>query len=146
MRWAGLASLTMVLLSGILLLGLGGTHALAQAPAVGNIDELTRQARVVSYVREHQHLPGYYITKQQARAAGWDAREGNLCQVLPGKAIGGDRFGNREQKLPHKKGRVWREADIDYRCGHRGAARLIYSNDGLLYVTRDHYRRFQRME
>lgn len=111
-----------------------------------DIEQLTKQDRVISYLREHQRLPSFYITKKQARAEGWEPSSGNLCSVLPGKAIGGDRFSNREKRLPQKAKRVWREADINYRCGRRQADRLIYSNDGLIYVTRDHYRNFTKME
>ncbi|SQI43290.1 Ribonuclease precursor [Leminorella richardii] len=112
------------------------------ASAEQSIDRLTQQKVVVDYMRQHGRLPDYYITKSQARSQGWDARDGNLCSTLPGKAIGGDRFSNREKRLPQSKGRQWFEADINYRCGHRGAERLLYSNDGLIYVTHDHYQRF----
>lgn len=95
---------------------------------------------MVSYLQQHQRLPDYYVTKKQAREQGWDPRSGNLCAVLPGKAIGGDRFSNREGQLPSAGGRVWREADINYQCGRRGADRLLYSSDGLIFVTRDHYK------
>ncbi|CAI0707313.1 ribonuclease [Serratia entomophila] len=111
-----------------------------------SIDRLTQQQTVVSYLQQHQRLPDYYITKKQAREQGWDPRDGNLCSVLPGKAIGGDRFSNREGQLPSAGKRVWREADIDYRCGRRGADRLLYSSDGLIFVTRDHYKNFIRVE
>lgn len=111
-----------------------------------SIEQLTQQDRVVSYLREHQRLPDFYITKKQARAEGWDASAGNLCSAVPGRAIGGDRFSNREKRLPQKAKRVWREADINYQCGRRQADRLIYSNDGLIYITRDHYRTFTKME
>lgn len=111
-----------------------------------SIEQLTQQDRVVSYLREHQRLPDFYITKKQARAEGWDASAGNLCSAVPGRAIGGDRFSNREKRLPQKAKRVWREADINYQCGRRQADRLIYSNDGLIYITRDHYRNFTKME
>lgn len=114
--------------------------------AAETIDKLTQQNRVVSYLQQHQRLPDYYLTKKQAREQGWDAGKGNLCSVLPGKAIGGDRFSNREGQLPAANNRVWREADINYQCGHRGADRLLYSSDGLIYVTRDHYKNFIRME
>lgn len=110
------------------------------------IDKLTRQDVVASYVRQNKRLPDYYITKSKARSQGWDARDGNLCSVLPGKAIGGDRFSNREGGLPEASGRVWYEADLNYRCGHRGADRLLYSNDGLIYVSRDHYKRFMEVK
>ena len=58
-----------------------------------SIDALTAQSRVVSYVQQHQRLPDYYVTKKAARNAGWQPSKGNLCDVMPGKAIGGDRFG-----------------------------------------------------
>ncbi|ATF52415.1 ribonuclease domain-containing protein [Morganella morganii] len=109
-----------------------------------SIDALTAQSRVVSYVQQHQRLPDYYVTKKVARDAGWQPSKGNLCEVMPGKAIGGDRFGNREKGLPDAPSRQWFEADINYNCGHRGSDRLLYSSDGLIYVTTDHYRSFQQ--
>ncbi|AOV95904.1 ribonuclease N [Edwardsiella hoshinae] len=121
-------------------------HAQDNRQAQVSISQLTRQERVVAYLRAHRQLPDYYITKRQARAAGWDPAQGNLCQVLPGRAIGGDRFANREGRLPQQADRIWREADVNYRCGRRQADRVLYSNDGLIYVTRDHYRHFIRME
>ncbi|HFR4115036.1 TPA: ribonuclease [Yersinia enterocolitica] len=114
------------------------------APA--SIEQLTQHQLVVKYLQSHHRLPDFYITKQQAREKGWNPKEGNLCKVLPGKAIGGDRFSNRERQLPEAKGRNWREADVNYRCGHRGSDRLLYSNDGLIYLTQDHYKHFIRME
>lgn len=114
-------------------------------PVQQSIDQLTRQDVVVDYLVMYQRLPDYYINKRVAQQSGWDARSGNLCDVLPGQAIGGDRFGNREGQLPNKKGRIWYEADINYRCGHRGADRLVYSNDGLIYVTTDHYKNFRQL-
>lgn len=127
----------------------GTDRVIANVPALAegqSIDQLTQQKRVVSYLQQHQRLPDYYITKKQAREQGWDARNGNLCSVLPGKAIGGDRFSNREGQLPTARSRVWREADINYQCGRRGADRLLYSSDGLIFVTRDHYKNFIRVE
>ncbi|HGM4959895.1 TPA: ribonuclease [Serratia liquefaciens] len=127
----------------------GNDRAITNVPAVAegqSIDQLTQQKKVVSYLQQHQRLPDYYITKKQAREQGWDARNGNLCSVLPGKAIGGDRFSNREGQLPAARSRVWREADINYQCGRRGADRLLYSSDGLIFVTRDHYKNFIRVE
>ena len=97
---------------------------------------------MVAYIKQHRKLPDYYISKQEARRHGWNASKGNLCKVLPGKAIGGDIFTNREGKLPQKKGRKWFEADLNYQCGHRNADRLLFSSDGLLFVTFDHYKTF----
>jgi len=110
-----------------------------------DISVLTQQQRVADYLRQHRQLPGYYIRKGEARQQGWDPSKGNLCQVLPGRAIGGDRFSNREGGLPQKSSRRWFEADVNYACGRRGADRLLYSSDGLIYVTRDHYRHFQQV-
>ncbi len=110
-----------------------------------DIASLTSEQRVVSYLQQHQRLPDYYIGKNAARRQGWDPARGNLCQVLPGRAIGGDRFSNREGSLPEKQGRNWFEADTNYRCGHRGSDRLLWSTDGMIYATHDHYRHFERI-
>ncbi|ELZ5938724.1 ribonuclease [Providencia stuartii] len=112
---------------------------------VQQIDELTKQANVVGYMQKHHQLPRFYVTKKEARWAGWNPKQGNLCDVLPGKAIGGDRFSNREQRLPIAPNRQWYEADLNYNCGHRGADRLLYSSDGMIYITRDHYKSFQEI-
>ncbi len=109
-----------------------------------SIAELTDEKVVVSYLKAHQHLPGYYITKSMARKKGWIPHKGNLCKVLPGKAIGGDYFGNREGELPGRKGRKYYEADINYHCGRRGSERVVFSNDGLIFVTKNHYKSFQQ--
>ncbi|KEY59978.1 ribonuclease domain-containing protein [Serratia sp. DD3] len=118
----------------------------APAAAAESIDKLTEQKRVVSYLQQHRRLPDYYITKKQAREQGWNSRKGDLCSVLPGKAIGGDYFSNRERQLPTTNKRVWYEADINYQCGHRGSDRLLYSSDGLIFATNDHYKNFVRVE
>ena len=91
---------------------IGGNPAVVQAQTGQrqSIDRLTQQQTVVSYLQQHQRLPDYYVTKKQAREQGWDPRSGNLCAVLPGKAIGGDRFSNREGQLPTAGGRVWRSS------------------------------------
>lgn len=117
----------------------------AQKPQTSSakIDELTKESVVVPYVKQHGKLPGYYITKKDAREKGWVASEGNLCNVLPGRAIGGDVFSNREGNLPTKSGRTWYEADLNYNCGRRNADRLVFSNDGLVFVTHDHYKTFE---
>jgi len=109
------------------------------------IDALTQAERVADWLVQHQRLPDFYLTKVAARRQGWVPDKGNLCEVLPGHAIGGDRFSNREQQLPRQAGRQWYEADVNYRCGRRGADRLIYSSDGLIYLTRDHYRSFSKV-
>ncbi|WP_241607661.1 ribonuclease domain-containing protein [Rosenbergiella australiborealis] len=106
-----------------------------------NTDPLT----VAHYLQAHQRLPDFYIRKGEARRQGWIAAKGNLCEVLPGRVIGGDRFSNREGQLPNASGRVWQEADVNFRCGHRNSDRLLYSSDGLIYLTTDHYHSFQQV-
>ena len=93
------------------------------------------------YIKTYGHLPKNYITKKQAEALGWEG--GSLRDYAPGKCIGGDRFGNYEELLPQKKNRVYKECDVDtLGKDSRGAKRIIYSNDGLIYFTADHYKSF----
>lgn len=98
----------------------------------------------VTELRRSGRLPERYVTKDEAEDMGW--RPGSdLCDVDPDASIGGDRFGNRERRLPERQGRRWREADLDFDCGRRGAKRLVFSNDGLIYVTVDHYDSFTKV-
>ena len=97
---------------------------------------------VAAYLLTYGHLPSNFITKRDARAAGWDG--GSLEPYCPGKCIGGDRFGNREGLLPDAPGRVWTECDINtLGARSRGAERLVFSNDSLIYYNGDHYDSFQ---
>ena len=98
---------------------------------------------VAVYIAAYKKLPGNYITKDQAERLGWRSSAGNLWQVADGKSIGGDRFGNYEGRLPDARGRAWRECDIDYSGGYRGGKRVLYSSDGLIYYTEDHYNTFE---
>lgn len=109
-----------------------------------DIRHLTDENIVIPYVKRYHHLPDCYITKREAREQGWNPAHGNICDVLPGRAIGGDRFINRGHSLPDIPGRKWFEADINFDCGRRNAGRLLFSSDGLVYVTKDHYRTFIR--
>ncbi|MBM3522573.1 MAG: ribonuclease [Alphaproteobacteria bacterium] len=98
----------------------------------------------VKRLRSTRRLPDRYMTKAEAERAGW--RPGSdLCRSAPGRTIGGDRFGNFERRLPSAQGRSWREADLDFNCGRRGAKRLVFSSDGLIYVTIDHYESFREV-
>lgn len=98
--------------------------------------------QAVESVAETGKLPEKWITKRQAKDLGWSPGV-KLGKVAPGKSIGGDRFGNREKRLPAAPGRVYFEADLNYRGGKRGANRLIYSSDRMIYVTVDHYKTFE---
>lgn len=109
-----------------------------------SIDELTKESVVIDFLKKHQKLPNYYISKKDAREHGWEPGKGNLCDVLPGKAIGGDKFSNREKKLPVRNGRQYYEADLNYSCRNRNADRIVFSNDGLIFITHDHYQTFEQ--
>ncbi len=99
---------------------------------------------VAEYLSIYKKLPKNYITKKEAKKLGWHG--GSVEKYAPGKAIGGGYFGNYEKRLPEKKGREYRECDIDtLGKKKRGPKRLIYSNDGLIYYTGDHYRTFEKM-
>lgn len=102
----------------------------------------TDKEHVAAYIHKYGCLPSNYITKNKAEDLGWVSSKGNLNKVAPGKSIGGDKFGNYEKLLPTKKGRQYYECDIDYKKGSRNAKRIIYSNDGLIYYTSDHYESF----
>ncbi|MBO5066567.1 MAG: phage head morphogenesis protein [Clostridia bacterium] len=93
-------------------------------------------------VKNRNKLPQNYISKQEAKSKGWRSSFGNLHIVAPKATIGGDVHQNKENKLPQKVGRVWYEADVNYLGGRRNSHRLIYSNDGLIFITYDHYLTF----
>lgn len=125
-----------------------GPTARTHNPAQGGVSDITAETapqKVAAWIHQYHRLPDYYIRKGEARHDGWDPSDANLCDVLPGKAIGGDHFSNREGRLPDAAGRRWYEADVNYRCGHRNADRLLYSSDGLVFLTTDHYRTFTRI-
>ena len=105
--------------------------------------EYTSKDEVAAYLNEFGHLPDNFITKKEAQALGWESKEGNLDEVAPGKSIGGDYFGNYEEVLPDAEGRTYHECDIDYEGGFRNAKRIVYSDDGLIYYTEDHYETFE---
>lgn len=97
---------------------------------------------VASVLRKTGKLPDRFLSKKEARQLGWVPEQGNLNEVALGKSIGGDHFGNYEGKLPEKKGRSYREADVHDSPNRRGAERLVFSNDGLIFYTPDHYKTF----
>lgn len=122
-------------------------EAPAASPAEASIDEdgvYTTKEDLALYIHTYGHLPSNFITKAEAQAAGWSG--GSLERCCPGKCIGGDRFGNREGLLPSAKGRTWTECDVNtLGARSRGAERIVFSNDGLIYYTSDHYDSFQQL-
>ena len=88
----------------------------------------------------NKRLPQKFVTKREAKELGWKpGRDLWSVKALRSSSIGGDRFGNHERRLPDRK---WREADLDYRGGHRSGKRIVFSTDGKRMVTVDHYQTF----
>jgi len=100
---------------------------------------------VAVYLTLYDELPQNYMTKKAAQKLGWVSSKGNLWDVAYGCSIGGDRFGNYEGVLPDKNGRKWTECDIDFEGDYRGAKRIVFSNDDLIYYTDDHYKTFEKV-
>ena len=110
-------------------------------PALDPDGSYTTKEDVALYIHLYGKLPSNFITKSEARKLGW--KSGGLERYAPGKCIGGDTFGNREGLLPKASGRTYRECDIDtLGKSSRGAKRIVFSNDGLIYYTDDHYESF----
>ena len=99
---------------------------------------------VALYIHTYGCLPDNFVTKAEAEDAGWSG--GSVEKYIPGAAIGGNRFGNREGLLPDAPGRSWTECDINTNgASGRGAERIVFSNDGLIYYTSDHYESFEQL-
>ena len=113
-----------------------------KAQTIDRNGSYTSKDDVALYIHTYGELPQNFITKKEAERLGWDG--GSLERYAPGKSIGGSYFGNYEGKLPKKKGRTYHECDIDTKGKRsRGPKRIVYSNDGLIYYTPDHYETFE---
>lgn len=117
--------------------------------AIFNLEKLEGQINVIELssiarsLRDEDKLPPKYLTKNQARALGWQpGRAFNDIADLRGRALGGDHFGNYEKRLPAGK---YYEADLDYLGLKRNAKRLVYENYESMYVTIDHYESFEQV-
>ena len=102
----------------------------------------TTKEDVALYIHLYGHLPDNFLTKKEAEKLGWPG--GSLEPYAPGMCIGGSRFGNYEGLLPEAESRTYTECDIDtLGAEKRGAKRIVFSNDGLIYYTEDHYKSFE---
>jgi ribonuclease T1 len=121
------------------------------APDMDSAEEIAEDGSYTSpedvalYLHTYEKLPGNFITKKDAEALGWDSKKGNLWEVADGMSIGGDRFGNYEGLLPEEDGLTYKECDVNYAGGFRGAERIIFSNQGDIYYTGDHYESFEQL-
>ena len=112
------------------------------SPALPEDGTYTSREDVALYIHLYGHLPPNFITKKEAEQLGWTG--GSLEPFAPGMCIGGSRFGNYEGLLPQREGRSYTECDIDtLGADKRGAKRIVFSNDGLIYYTEDHYESFE---
>ena len=119
------------------------TEAVADAGDTIDPDgSYTSKDDVALYLYTYGELPSNFMTKKEAQTLGWPG--GGLDDYAYGMCIGGDRFGNYEELLPDADGRTWTECDIDtLHANSRGAKRIVFSNDGLIYYTDDHYESFE---
>ncbi len=118
------------------------TTTLLKEPTIDRNGSYTTKEDVALYIHTYGCLPSNFITKKEAQALGWEG--GSLEPYAPGKCIGGNYFGNYEGLLPEKSGRTYTECDIDtLGAKSRGAKRIVFSNDGLIYYTADHYETFE---
>lgn len=114
------------------------------AAAIEEDGEYTDSDDVALYIHTYKHLPGNYITKSEARDCGW--RGGNPTDQCAGKSIGGDVFGNREGTLPEiPYGEKYYECDVNYHDDSRGDDRLVFTENGAVYFTSDHYNTFEQL-
>ena len=105
----------------------------------------TSRDEVALYLHTYGKLPKNFISKKDAEEQGFRFGEGDFGEAFPGMSVGGSRFGNYEGQLPEKSGRRYYECDIDYQGGRRNAKRIVYSNDGLIFYTDDHYKSFTQL-
>lgn len=102
----------------------------------------TSKDKVALYIHTYHKLPSNFITKSYATVLG-GLLERPLLRAHYRKCIGGDRYFNYEGSLPEKENRKYYECDINtLGAQSRGTERLVYSNDGLIYYTPDHYNTF----
>lgn len=129
----------------LVLIALVGCQSHTQVDALDPNGSYTSKEDVALYIHTYGELPDNFITKDEAYDLGWNSKKGNLWDVAPGKSIGGDYFGNYEGSLPKAKGRSYYECDIDYDGGYRDGKRIVFSDDGLIYYTEDHYESFEEI-
>ena len=113
-----------------------------ETPVIDEDGAYATKEDVALYIHTYGHLPQNFISKKEAQSLGWEG--GSLEPYASGKCIGGSHFGNYEGILPEKDGRSYTECDIDtLGADKRGAKRIVFSNDGLIYYTEDHYETFE---
>lgn len=144
-KWTALL-MAMLMLCMSLFSGCTAEQGSESQTEVYTIDEngsYTTPEDVALYLHTYGDLPDNFITKKEAEKLGWDNKKGNLWEVAEGKSIGGDKFGNYEGILPEED--TYHECDVNYEGGYRGGERIVYSDDGDIYYTADHYDSFEQL-
>lgn len=144
-KWTALL-MAMLMLCMSLFTGCAAEQGGESQTEVYTIDEngsYTTPEDVALYLHTYGDLPDNFITKKEAQALGWDNKKGNLWEVAEGMSIGGDKFGNYEGILPEED--TYHECDVNYEGGYRGGERIVYSQDGDIYYTADHYESFEQL-
>lgn len=121
------------------------TESVIEELSVEKDGRYTTPEDVAEYIHTFGTLPSNFITKKEAQKLGWDSKKGNLWDVTNHMSIGGDYFGNYEGLLPEADGRKYTECDVNYEGGYRGGERIVFSNDGLIFYTDDHYESFTQL-
>ncbi len=98
------------------------------------------------WIKYYGKLPDYYVSREEAKTLGWRRKKANFGEVSPGKMLFGGIYKNKNGHLPTASGRTWYEADINYKSGKRNKSRILFSNDGLFFVTYDHYETFYEIK
>ena len=139
---AGLCALASVAFCGVRLFGPDSAQARSAGSTVIEDAQYGTKEDVASYIHQFGHLPPNYVTKLEAELAGWEG--GSLESIMPGFYIGGDRFYeefNPRLDIIDITGRYYMECDVNSEgLEERSSERLLYSNDGMVYYTPDHYR------
>jgi hypothetical protein len=109
----------------------------------------TSKDSVAAYIYLFHKLPANYINKSAAQEL-YEAKGNtftkwnfNPLNVL-GYMVGGDVYYNNEKKLPVIS-MVYYEADVDYFGDNRGTKRLVWTTDGAVFYTANHYETFVKL-
>ena len=111
------------------------TTTTTQPPFDGTVEEdgiYDSADEVGLYIHLYGKLPQNYVTKSEYNKSD------------PYQCVGGDRFYNKEGRLPD--GETYYECDIDtYGITSRGSKRLVWTESGIVYYTADHYETFTQL-
>ena len=120
---------------------LGGPSVDITTISVEKEGEYISMEEVAAYIYQYGELPDNYITKEELVKKGWIPKNTTVDEIAPGRIVGGGTY--IDETVEQAEGRIYYECDVNYTEGARGAERLVYSNDGMIYYTPDHYETFE---